>query len=675
MMPPENGVDSSTHQEPTRTPPRPLQDTCSVSAGVGASSAPTISVIPISASSTPGEAGLSNNDGGFSHHHHHNLPLVVSLYLEAKHSAELIFASKLTWLLIAGPLALAGSATGALPESTCFTLAGLALIPCAERLSFVTEQVAAHTNGTIGALLNASFGNAPELLISSAALRAGFYRVVQLAMLGSILCNLLFVFGISCFIGGLRWQVQDLRIVSGSVPIAILLLSTSGVALPAALKVSGQIADLDGDGDIARELIGLSRFNALVMMSAYLAYLMFQLGTHKEEYDDTEEEHERFMHHGGGDGQVGPAIGAWRKRKARRNIFCYSAYRRGRSGLFHAINTEEPTYGDDGNVDDVEMAQTSSSRMQQQTGELPFRNEYIPDDSTPVPQCLPTPTEVTLRSEHSARSYGEGGIGSTTIQRQSRSVVQSESGAHDGTSSLMLTPNSSRRKLRSSDSNVAMPAAQDDNEMHNKDAEYDVRHNDDDDDDDEEDLMTFRAGIVWLFVITLCISSLSDILVESIDGFAEKMHISEVFTSVIILPFFSNIAEQVSAVIFAYRNEMDLCVGVTVGSAAQIALMVLPGCVLVGWIIDRSMSMYVHGYETCCLLIGTLLASAVLLGGTTNWVTGFFFVVVYLMMACGFWFHELEELDVDAEKFWHSHNGTKAVATAAYDTEENESSF
>lgn len=189
-------------------------------------------------------------------------------------------------------------------------------------------------------------------------------------------------------------------------------------------------------------------------------------------------------------------------------------------------------------------------------------------------------------------------------------------------------------------------------------------------DEEEEELMTFRTGIVWLFIITLCISSLSDILVESIDGFASKMHISEVFTSAVVLPFFSNIAEQVSAVIFAYRNEMDLCVGVTVGSAAQIALMVLPGCVLVGWIIDRSMSMYVHGYETCCLLIGTLLASAVLQGGSTNWVTGFFFIVVYLMMAVGFWFHELEELDVDAEEFWHSHNGTSAQAVYAFDKED-----
>ena len=128
-------------------------------------------------------------------------------------------------------------------------------------------------------------------------------------------------------------------------------------------------------------------------------------------------------------------------------------------------------------------------------------------------------------------------------------------------------------------------------------------------------------GLLWLFIITLSISAISDILVDTIDGFAYKYGISEVFTSLVILPYFSNIAEQgtlhiirccifisafmiftflkyictfstVSAVIFAYRNEMDLCIGITVGSAVQIALFVLPGSVLIGWAMDRSMSLF-----------------------------------------------------------------------------------
>lgn len=161
--------------------------------------------------------------------------------------------------------------------------------------------------------------------------------------------------------------------------------------------------------------------------------------------------------------------------------------------------------------------------------------------------------------------------------------------------------------------------------------------------------MSLRTGIVWLFIITLCISAMSDILVDTIDGFAYRLKISEVFTSMVIVPFFSNIAEQVSAVLFAYRNKMDLCVGVTVGSAIQVALFVLPGCVLIGMFVDRSMTLYFRGYETCCLLLAVITVAAVLQGGTTNWLVGFTLIGIYVMMASGFYFHELENLSTDAE--------------------------
>ena len=162
--------------------------------------------------------------------------------------------------------------------------------------------------------------------------------------------------------------------------------------------------------------------------------------------------------------------------------------------------------------------------------------------------------------------------------------------------------------------------------------------------------MSFRVGIVWLFLITLCISALSDILVDTVDGFAERMNIGEVFVSMVILPYFSNVAEQVSAVIFAYRNEMDLCVGVTVGSAIQVATFVLPGTVLIGWMVDRSMTLYLHGYETACLFLAVVTVAAILQGGTTNWLVGVTCIGIYVMLAAGFWFLAIEDLSVDVEK-------------------------
>lgn len=215
-------------------------------------------------------------------------------------------------------------------------------------LSFVTEQVAGHTNGTIGALLNATFGNAPELLIASAALRKGYYRVVQLAMLGSMLTNLLFVFGISCLIGGLRWQVQELRITSGNVSVGMLLLSTAGSLLPATLVLGGQLkhssnsssssssTSPDNDGSLSvtptLEELQFCRVNAFVMIIMYGCYLIFQLGTHKEEFD---EEDNVVQTANANQLHLSPHFTSrhGRQQKARRNIFCLWVMHRARCFL------------------------------------------------------------------------------------------------------------------------------------------------------------------------------------------------------------------------------------------------------------------------------------------------------------------------------------------------------
>jgi Ca2+/H+ antiporter len=162
-------------------------------------------------------------------------------------------------------------------------------------------------------------------------------------------------------------------------------------------------------------------------------------------------------------------------------------------------------------------------------------------------------------------------------------------------------------------------------------------------------VISLRVSIAWLLIMTLCISAMSDILVDTIDGFAGAMHLSEVFTSMVIIPFFSNVAEQVSAFLFAYRNEMDLCVGVTVGSAIQIATFVLPGSVVVGMLLDRNMTLYFHSFETVCLFFGVVVVAAILQNGTTNWLVGAMLVGIYIMFAAGIWFHEKEVLNVDAD--------------------------
>jgi Ca2+/Na+ antiporter len=231
----------------------------------------------------------------------------------------------------------------------------------------VTEQVAEHTNGTIGALLNATFGNAPELLIATAALRSGFYRVVQLAMLGSMLTNLLFVFGIACLVGGLRWQVQELRITSGNVSVGMLLLSTAGSLLPATLVLGGQLK-MSGDNTTttttvmqhttfmadgstytifppSKEELQLCRVNAFVMMFMYGCYLTFQLGTHKEEFEEEENVVQTASNH---TLYLSPHFTSLhgRQTKARRNLFCMGALQRAMAMSIMGSRTNTRVEGD-----------------------------------------------------------------------------------------------------------------------------------------------------------------------------------------------------------------------------------------------------------------------------------------------------------------------------------------
>ena len=597
-----------------------------------------------------------------------------SLLLEAWTSAELVFGTRLIWLLAAAPPALVGSSTGWLSESTCFALAGMALIPCAERLSFITEHAAAHTNGTVGALLNATFGNAPEFLISSAALRAGFYRVVQLALLGSVLTNLLMVFGMSCLIGGLRWQVQELRVVSGNVAIGMLFLGTAGTVLTATLVMTGQVS-ADGLGEDAdtvpkdkweasEDELRLSRFNSVVMMTLYVLYLFFQLGTHTEEFSDTVEQNDAYKERVGSGSGAGPEPWGWRKRRARRNLFCRRGLRYPRRiGRVVKDRFWYTPLSTDLSAHDLEMGRIKKTRSKDvpcKGGDFSSSSAHsskkdgslLADDSTLshrgpkvlTPMCHPQdrsalPRQPPIQNRgHSPRSHSEKDLTSSTIGGFSLDD-DSFPESRERRSLLRASKNSKSDPDFSSSSEGSMGLYSDS-----------LEEDDDSHHTGLERVMTFRCSIAWMLIVTVCISVLSDILVDTIDGFALRYHISEVFTSVIILPIFSNIAEQVSAIIFAHRNEMDLCIGVTIGSAVQIANFVIPGCVLVGWAADRSLSLYFRGYETCCLLVSVLCVSAVLQGGTTNWLVGAFFLGVYFMIAAGFWFHEVEDLSIDAEE-------------------------
>lgn len=124
-----------------------------------------------------------------------------------QHTLDTVCYSWINVLLIFVPVGIASHFAHLKPE-IIFAMNAVAIIPLAGLLSHATEAVAARLGDTLGALLNVSFGNAVELILFIILLADDQIRVVQAALLGSILANLLLILGMAFLLGGLRFQEQ-----------------------------------------------------------------------------------------------------------------------------------------------------------------------------------------------------------------------------------------------------------------------------------------------------------------------------------------------------------------------------------------------------------------------------------------------------------------------------------
>jgi Ca2+:H+ antiporter len=114
----------------------------------------------------------------------------------------------INWLLAFIPISVALERAH-VPAPVLFFSAALAIVPIARLIVVSTEQIATRTGEAIGGLLNATFGNAPELIIALVALRAGLFDMVRASIIGAILANLILAMGVAFFLGGLRRHTQE----------------------------------------------------------------------------------------------------------------------------------------------------------------------------------------------------------------------------------------------------------------------------------------------------------------------------------------------------------------------------------------------------------------------------------------------------------------------------------
>lgn len=365
----------------------------------------------------------------------------MARYLYRK-TAVILTSNYVNILLVFVPLGIISGVLGWSPVAI-FVLNFMAIIPLAALLSFATEELALKVGETIGGLMNATFGNAVELIVSIVALSKGEIRIVQASMLGSILSNILLVLGMCFFFGGLRYHEQKFNSTVASTMSSLMAVATSSLIIPAALY-----ATLTKTEEPSFDLIlQLSRGTSIVMLILYIMYLFFQLRTHTD--------------------------------------------------LFTAENYEE-------------------------------------------------------------------------------------------------------------------------------------------DDNHESVLSPIEAGLV-LVGVTVLVAACAEYLVGSIEGIVETSGISKTFIGLILIPIVGNAAEHVTAIVVAMKDKMDLAIGVAIGSSMQIALLVTPFLVILGWIMGQPMSLYFQSFETVVFFLSTYLTFYVVQDGKSNYLEGAMLLGIYIIISISFY--------------------------------------
>lgn len=161
--------------------------------------------------------------------------------------------------------------------------------------------------------------------------------------------------------------------------------------------------------------------------------------------------------------------------------------------------------------------------------------------------------------------------------------------------------------------------------------------------------MSRTAAVVMLLVSTGLVAVCAEFLVDAIPTMIESSSVSEAFIGLIILPIVGNAAEHVTAVSVATKNKMDLAIGVSVGSSIQIgmffilllfgsrdsfvtAIFVTPLVVILGWCMDKDMSLYFTLFETICLFVTAFVVNFLVLDGRSNYLEGSLLIAAYVII-------------------------------------------
>ena len=405
-----------------------------------------------------------------------------------------VFNSRINVLLVASPIGIAISYAKISPVAV-FVVNFIAIIPLAAMLSYATEEIAKRTGEVLGGLLNASFGNAVELIVSIIALTKGQVLIVQTSLIGSMLSNLLLVLGMCFFFGGVNRVEQAFNMTVAQTASSLLFLAVSSLIIPTAFEAwaktgsdntsSTTAATTDSTQSPKPGVAALSRGTAILLLIVYACYLFFQLKSHAEMYKKL---------------------------------------------------------GDKSETRDVSTK---------------FKNAVIPEK----------------------------------LRRRTPQELEA------------ATPEPVEEKP-------------------------------------QEPQLSLWVAVFTLAVSTVLVALNAEYLVDSINSITCGGGISKSFVGLILLPIVGNAAEHATAVTVAIKDKMDLAIAVAVGSSMQIALLVLPLVVVLGWIIGKDdMTLYFDEFQIAVLFVAVLLVNYLIQDGKSNWLEGVLLMVLYIIIAVAAWFY------------------------------------
>jgi len=322
-----------------------------------------------------------------------------------------------------------------------FLFSFLAIVPLAKLLGDATEQMSVKLGSTLAGLLNATFGNAVEIIVGIAALLQDELVIVQNSMLGSILSNILLVLGCSFLAGGIKFKESNFQVTAAQTSSSLMTLACITLVIPAAYHN----VKTNTITDHQKGLLIISRGTAILLLVVYIAYLYFQLKSHAFLFKDEEE--------------------------------------------------REP----------------------------------------------------------------------------------------------------------------------------------------------EAPKMNVAAASISLLAVTVITSFCADYLVASIEETANRYSIPKPFIGLILLPIVANAAEHVTSVWMALKGQMELTIGICVGSSIQIAAFVVPLLVIVGWIAGHELTLFFANFETAAFFVSVFLTNTLIQDGKSNYMEGLMLITLYLVIALAFW--------------------------------------